>query len=70
MDRISHLNGVEFDLIILGGGSVGAGVARDAAMRGLKTLLIDKGDFGGGTSSRTSKIVTAESDIWSRVKSD
>jgi glycerol-3-phosphate dehydrogenase len=57
MDRISRLNQTEYDLIVIGGGSVGAGVARDAALRGLKTLLVEKGDFGSGTSSRTSKIV-------------
>ncbi|MFI5303334.1 MAG: glycerol-3-phosphate dehydrogenase [Nitrospiria bacterium] len=57
MDRIGHLNHSEFDLIVIGGGSVGAGIARDAAMRGLTTLLVEKGDFGCGTSSRTSKIV-------------
>ncbi|MHB8482412.1 MAG: glycerol-3-phosphate dehydrogenase [Nitrospiria bacterium] len=57
MDRISRLAGTPFDLIVIGGGSAGAGVARDAAMRGLKILLVEKNDFGSGTSSRTSKIV-------------
>src|SRR6266853_5001364 len=45
------------DLLILGGGITGAGVALDAALRGLRVGLIDKGDFGGGTSSASSKLV-------------
>lgn len=57
MDRISRLNQTVYDLIVIGGGSLGAGIARDAALRGLKILLVEKGDFGSGTSSRTSKIV-------------
>jgi glycerol-3-phosphate dehydrogenase len=57
MNRISHLNHAQFDLIVIGGGAVGAGIVRDGARRGLKSLLVDKGDFGSGTSSRTSKIV-------------
>lgn len=46
-----------FDILIVGGGITGAGIARDAAMRGLKTALIDKGDFASGTSSKSSKLV-------------
>src|SRR5687768_3425237 len=46
-----------FDLLVLGGGITGAGVALDAALRGLRVALIDKGDFGGGTSSTSSKLV-------------
>lgn len=46
-----------FDLLILGGGITGAGVALDAVLRGLRVALIDKGDFAGGTSSRSSKLV-------------
>ena len=51
---LSDLAQHRFDLIVIGAGINGAGTARDAAMRGLKTLLIDKGDFGGavGWSSR------------------
>src|SRR5260370_21378220 len=47
----------EFDLLILGGGITGAGVALDAQLRGLRVALIDKGDFGGGTSCASSKLV-------------
>lgn len=46
-----------FDLLIVGGGIVGAGVARDAAMRGLRTLLVDRHDFAFGTSSRSSRLL-------------
>ena len=46
-----------FDMLVIGGGITGAGVARDAALRGLKVALVDKGDFGSGTSSRSSRLV-------------
>src|SRR5919109_788345 len=46
-----------FDLLILGGGITGAGVAFDAALRGFRVALIDKGDFASGTSSASSKLV-------------
>src|SRR5438477_10335631 len=46
-----------FDLLILGGGITGAGVALDAVLRGLRVALIDKGDFASGTSSVSSKLV-------------
>ncbi|MCP4132693.1 MAG: glycerol-3-phosphate dehydrogenase/oxidase [bacterium] len=48
--------GKEFDLIIIGGGVTGAGVAREAALRGLSFCMIDKNDFAFGTSSRSSKL--------------
>ena len=46
-----------FDLIIIGAGINGAGIARDAALRGLKVLLLDKGDIGGGTSSASTRLI-------------
>jgi glycerol-3-phosphate dehydrogenase len=46
-----------FDLVVLGGGITGAGVALDAASRGLRVALIDKSDFAAGTSSLSSKLV-------------
>lgn len=46
-----------FDLLILGGGITGAGVALDATLRGYRVALIDKGDFASGTSSVSSKLV-------------
>src|SRR5438270_1815693 len=48
---------ITFDLLVLGGGITGAGVALDAALRGLRVALIDKGDFASGTSSASSKLV-------------
>jgi glycerol-3-phosphate dehydrogenase len=46
-----------FDLLIMGGGCTGAGVALDAATRGLRVALVDKGDFASATSSASSKLV-------------
>jgi glycerol-3-phosphate dehydrogenase len=46
-----------FDLIVIGGGITGAGIALDAAVRGIKTLLIEMQDFAAGTSSRSTKLV-------------
>ena len=45
------------DLLVIGGGITGAGIARDAALRGIRTALVDAGDFGGGTSSRSTRLV-------------
>ncbi len=45
------------DLLVIGGGITGCGIARDAAMRGIRTALVDKGDFGSGTSSHTSRLI-------------
>ncbi len=46
-----------FDLAVIGGGITGAGIARDAAQRGLSVALIEMGDFASGTSSRSSKLI-------------
>ena len=48
---------IDFDLLIIGGGIVGAGIARDAALRGIKTLLVEQSDFASGTSSRSSRLL-------------
>jgi glycerol-3-phosphate dehydrogenase len=50
-------NNLLFDVIVIGAGINGAGIARDAAMRGLKVLLLDKGDLGGGTSSWSTRLI-------------
>src|SRR4051812_37238769 len=52
-----QLNSQRLDVLIIGGGIVGAGVARDAAIRGLKVGLIDANDFAFGTSSRSSRLL-------------
>lgn len=54
LDRISR--GV-WDVVVIGGGITGAGVARDAALRGLRTVLVERGDFAGGTSSRSGRMI-------------
>jgi glycerol-3-phosphate dehydrogenase len=46
-----------WDLVVIGGGATGAGVAVDAASRGYDVLLVERGDFGAGTSSRSTKLV-------------
>lgn len=46
-----------FDLLVVGGGITGAGVARDAALRGARVALVEKGDYASGTSSRSSRLV-------------
>lgn len=46
-----------FDLVIIGGGITGAGVARDAASRGMSVALVEASDFASGTSSRSSKLI-------------
>jgi glycerol-3-phosphate dehydrogenase len=55
--NVDSLAGPVFDLVIIGGGITGAGVALDATLRGLRVALIDKGDFASGTSSISSKLV-------------
>jgi len=47
----------EFDLCIIGGGATGAGCALDAQLRGLKTVVIDAGDFASGSSTAATKMV-------------
>ena len=59
LNRAEHLKALtsqSFDLVVVGGGITGAGVARDAAMRGLSVCLVERVDFGEGTSSRSSKL--------------
>jgi glycerol-3-phosphate dehydrogenase len=46
-----------FDVIVIGAGINGAGIARDAAMRGLKVLLLDKGDISSGTTSWSGRLI-------------
>jgi glycerol-3-phosphate dehydrogenase len=55
--QLLALGGELFDLLVIGGGITGAGVARDAALRGLRVALVEKQDFASGTSSRSSRLV-------------
>lgn len=62
MDRAAMLRQVRdrrepWDIVIVGGGATGAGIAVDAASRGFATLLLEREDFGKGTSSRSTKLV-------------
>ncbi len=57
IELLARLRAQRFDVLIIGGGIVGAGIARDAAMRGLKVALVEQGDFASGTSSKTSKLI-------------
>lgn len=61
------------DLLVIGGGATGAGIAREAALRGLSVALVDRGDFASGTSSRSSRLIHGglrylEQRRWSMVR--
>ncbi|MEM6699064.1 MAG: glycerol-3-phosphate dehydrogenase/oxidase, partial [Bacteroidota bacterium] len=56
-ESIAQFTQEEFDLIVIGGGATGCGIALDAASRGLKTLLLEKRDFASGTSSKSTKLI-------------
>lgn len=56
-ELIEELKTEEFDLLIIGGGITGAGIALDAASRGYKTALVEKSDFASGTSSKSTKLI-------------
>lgn len=55
--NLEQLAGEPFDLLIVGGGITGAGIVRDAALRGYRVALIERRDFAAGTSSRSSKLI-------------
>jgi glycerol-3-phosphate dehydrogenase len=55
--NLERLANETFDLLIIGGGITGAGIARDATLRGLKVALVERRDFAVGTSSRSSKMI-------------
>ncbi len=54
---VRELASGDFDVVVIGGGITGAGIALDAAARGLKTALVEKKDFASGTSSRSTKLI-------------
>src|SRR5204862_921073 len=54
---MAELSNQQFDLLVIGGGITGCGVARDASMRGLRVVLVERDDFASGTSGRSSRLV-------------
>ena len=54
---IDKAKATEFDLVVIGGGATGTGIALDAASRGLKTIVLEKADFASGTSSKSTKLI-------------
>jgi glycerol-3-phosphate dehydrogenase len=56
-EALRRLESEQFDVLVIGGGITGAGVALDAASRGLRTALVERHDFASGTSSKSSKLV-------------
>ena len=73
-DALQKIEGSTFDVCVIGGGATGAGCAWDAQLRGLKTVLIEGGDFASATSSSSTKLVhggvrylqqaVADLDVW------
>ena len=62
MDRENYIEqlkdrGQQWDIIVIGGGATGLGIAVDAASRGYKTVLLEQSDFAKATSSRSTKLV-------------
>jgi glycerol-3-phosphate dehydrogenase len=55
--ELAELTAHPADLLVIGGGITGAGIARDAAMRGLRTILVEQHDLAWGTSSRSSRLI-------------
>ncbi len=54
---LHEMTAMEFDVLIIGGGITGSGIALDAVTRGMKTALVEMQDFAGGTSSRSTKLI-------------
>lgn len=55
--QLEALRSDDFDVLVIGGGITGCGIARDAALRGFRVALVEKDDFASGTSSRSSRLV-------------
>jgi len=57
VSRLSAIDAQPFDVAVIGGGIIGCGIARDAALRGLRVALFERADFGSGTTSASTRIV-------------
>jgi len=57
VDRVEALVGTRFDLLVIGGGIIGAGIAEAASAHGMKVVLVERGDFASATSSASSKLI-------------
>src|SRR5437762_13525425 len=55
--EMTGLSAEKFDVLVIGGGITGCGVARDASMRGLRVALVERDDFASGTSGRSSRLI-------------
>src|SRR4051812_42022846 len=55
--RLPELSAQPFDVIVVGGGITGCGIAREATLRGLRVVLFERDDFASGTSSRSSRLI-------------
>jgi len=55
--RLATVAGERFDVVVIGGGIIGAGIARDAALRGLRVALFEKADFGSGTTAGSTRLI-------------
>lgn len=56
-DRFAEVRDRQFDVVVIGGGVIGAGVARDAAMRGMSVALFEKNDYASGTTSGSTRLI-------------
>ena len=56
-EELKNIAGQQFDLCVIGGGATGAASALDAQLRGIRTVLVEAGDFAGATSSAATKII-------------
>jgi len=57
VEELKNISGQQFDLCVIGGGATGSACALDAQLRGIRTVLLDAGDFAGATSSAATKII-------------